>query len=110
MNKPPGLNALLFMPAESSALGSVETPLVVRLLRPATFLVWIVVFCVEAQTIISTGAGANWLVLFLSTVLFGIVHVQFWYEQSEQGRRFHRAVERVRGRIYEDESTGLPNS
>jgi len=110
MNKPPGLNALLFMPAESSALGSVETPLVVRLLRPTTFLVWIVVFCVEAQTIISTGAGANWLVLFLSTVLFGIVHVQFWYEQSEQGRRFHRAVERVRGRIYEDESTGLPNS
>jgi len=110
MNKPPGLNALLFMSNENSALGSVETPLIVRLLRPATFVVWILVFCVEAQTIVSTGASANILVLLLSSAVFGIVHVQFWYEESEQGRRFHRAVERVRGRVYEDDSTGLPNS
>ena len=36
--------------------------------------------------------------------------MQFWYEESEQGRRFHRTLERMRGRIYEDDSTGLPNS
>lgn len=110
MNKPPGLNALLFMSNENSALGSVETPLLVRLLRPTTFIAWILVFCVEAQTLVSTGAGANWLVLVLSSALFGVVHFQFWYEESEQGRRFHRAVERVRGRVYEDDDTGLPNS
>jgi len=110
MNKPPGLNALLFMSNENSALGSVETPLLVRLLRPATFIVWILVFCIEAQTLVSTGASANWLVLVLSSALFGIVHVQFWYEESEQGRRFHRTFERVRGRVYEDDATGMPNS
>ena len=63
----------------------------------------------EAQTIIS-GGGSNFLVIGLSTLLFAGVHVQFWYEESEQGRRFHRALDRMRGRIYEDDATGLPNS
>jgi GGDEF domain-containing protein len=48
--------------------------------------------------------------MILATALFAAVHIQFWYEDSEQGRRFHRAVERMRGRIYEDSETGLPNS
>lgn len=110
MNKPPMLNALIFAPSEQGALGSVETPPIMRLMRPATFVVWVVVFCVEAQAIVAAQAGANMLVLALSTILFVGVHVQFWYEESEQGRRFHRGVERMRGRIYEDDDTGLPNS
>jgi PleD family two-component response regulator len=44
------------------------------------------------------------------TLLFVGVHAQFWYEESEQGQRFRRTIERMRGRIYEDEVTGLPNS
>jgi GGDEF domain-containing protein len=110
MIKPPGLNALIFAPNDQTALGSVETPPIMRLLRPATFLIWLLVFCVEAQTVISAHGGANILVLVLSTLLFAGVHLQFWYEESEQGRRFHHSVERMRGRIYEDDATGLPNS
>lgn len=110
MNKPPGLNALFFTSNEQTALGSVETSPILRLLRPATFILWLLIFCIEAQTIVATGTGANLIVIAASTALFAGVHIQFWYEESEQGRRFHRAMERMRGRIYEDEFTGLPNS
>lgn len=110
MNKPPMLNAFLFPTTEQGELGSVESPLLLRLLRPLTFTLWLIIFCVEAQTIISTGGHANFLIIGLATALFAGIHVQFWYEQSEQGRRFHRALDRMRGRIYEDENTGLPNS
>ncbi len=110
MNKPPMLNAFLFPSTDQGELGSVESPLLLRLLRPLTFTLWLIIFCVEVQTAISTGGHANILVLVLSTALFAGIHVQFWYEQSEQGHRFHRALDRMRGRIYEDESTGLPNS
>jgi len=110
MNKPPVLNAFLFPSAEQSELGSVESSLLLRMMRPATFALWLIIFCVEVQTIVSTGSQVNYIVVALSTALFAGVHVQFWYEESEQGRRFHRALDRMRGRIYEDESTGLPNS
>ncbi len=110
MNKPPVLNAFLLPPQDQSALGSVETPFLVRLLRPASFAVWLLVFCVQAQTVIARGGGTNWFVLGFTTILFAGVHLQFWYEESEQGRRFHRALDRLRGRIYEDEVTNLPNS
>lgn len=109
MNKPPGLNALFGAPAEGP-LGSVETPPILRLIRPATFVIWLVIFCVELQTVVSTGASANFLVVGLSTALFAGIQLQFWYEESEQGQRFGRAVQRMRGRVYEDEKTGLPNS
>ena len=110
MNKPPALNALFSASHDQSEFGSVETSPVFRFIRPATLGVWLIIFCVEAQTVISTSNGANWTIILLSTALFAGVYVQFWYEESEQGRRFHRAVERMRGRIYEDEDTGLPNS
>ena len=110
MNKPPALNALFFSSNEQRELGSVETSPVMRFIRPAALAVWLIVFCVEAQTVVSTGVSANWMVIVGSTLLFAGVHVQFWYEESEQGRRFHRAVERMRGQIYEDDDTGLPNS
>jgi GGDEF domain-containing protein len=110
MNKPPVLNAFLLPAQDTTALGSVETPLLVRLLRPASFAVWLLVFCVQAQTVIARGGGTNWFVLGFTTLLFAGVHLQFWYEESEQGRRFHRALDRLRGRIYEDEVTSLPNS
>lgn len=110
MNKPPALNALLFTTNEQTPMGSVETSPVLRVLRPLTFVLWLIIFCVEVQTIIVTGSNSSMLALAISTLLFGGVHVQYWYEESEQGRRFHRAVERMRGRIYEDDLTGLPNS
>lgn len=109
MNKPPMLSAFLLPSAEQSELGSVESSLLLKLIRPVTFGLWIVVFCIEAQTLI-TGNGSNFLVIGLVTLLFAGAHIQFWYEESEQGRRFHRALDKMRGRIYEDELTGLPNS
>lgn len=110
MNKPPGLNSLFFNANDAGAMGSVETPTIMRLLRPATFVVWLLVFCFEAQSVISNHGTGNFLVPLLSTALFAAVHTQMWYEESEQGRRFHRTVERMRGRIYEDDATNLPNS
>ncbi len=111
MNRPPALSLLLSPSSdESSAMGSVETPPLLRALRPGTFALWFVLFVVQAMVIVSGGEGTNWVVLIMSTILFACVHVQFWYEESEQGRRFHRAVERMRGRVYEDDTTGLPNS
>lgn len=110
MNKPQALNAILFPSAEQRALGSVETPAILRWMRPTTLALWLVVFAIEAQTIVSTGTSRHWIALVLSSALFVAVHIQFWYEESEQGRRFHRTLERMRGRIYEDHETGLPNS
>jgi len=110
VNKPPGLNAFLFPAADPNTLGSVETSPLFKIMRPATFALWFILFAVQALTLVATGEGANWVVIFVSTVLFAGVHLQFWYEESEQGRRFHHALERMRGRIYEDTSTGLPNS
>lgn len=109
MNKPPGMS-LLFGSTNDKALGSVEAPPILRLIRPATFVIWLVIFCVELQTVVSRGTGTNLLAMALSTAVFGGVHIQFWYEESEQGRRFHRNIDRMRGRVYEDEDTGLPNS
>lgn len=110
MNKPPGLNSFLFPSNDPNAMGSVEKPSALRILRPVTFALWLLVFCIEGMNLVTAGGNAHWLVLGLSTLLFAGVHVQFWYEESEQGRRFHRTIERMRGRIYEDELTGLPNS
>jgi|GEM_PF-1507588 len=110
MNKPPVLNAFLFPSTEQSELGSVESPLLLKMMRPVSLALWLVIFAFEAQTVLSTGGSGHFLVLGLSTLLFAGIHAQFWYEQSEQGRRFHRALDRMRGRIYEDEMTGLPNS
>ncbi len=111
MNKPPGLNSFLFPSSDPGEMGSVEIPPALRILRPATFALWLLIFCIEAvNLVVTSGGNAHWLILALSTLLFVGVHVQFWYEESEQGRRFHRTIERMRGRIYEDELTGLPNS
>lgn len=110
MNMPSGLNALFFASSDQGEMGSVETPPILRILRPGTFALWFIIFCAQLLATVTAGQGLNWVVLVLSTALFAGVHVQFWYEESEQGRRFHHAIERMRGRIYEDESTGLPNS
>jgi GGDEF domain-containing protein len=111
VNKPSALTGLFNSSTdEASVMGSVESPPLLRAIRPATFALWLIVFCAEATTVISTGRGANWLVLGLSTALFACMHIQFWYEESEQGRRVHHSIERMRGRIYEDDLTGLPNS
>lgn len=110
MNRPPGLNGFLFPVAENAILGSVETPPLLRVMRPATFALWFILFTVQAIAVVGVGEGGNWVLLLLSTSLFAGVHVQFWYEESEQGRRVHRALERMRGTVYEDEATGLPNT
>ncbi len=110
MNRPQALNVFLFPSTDGGAMGSVETPAMMRILRPVTLAFWLFVFSIEAQTLISTGSSQNLIALVLTTALFVGAHVQFWYEESEQGRRFHYTVEKMRGRIYEDEETGLPNS
>jgi len=109
VQKPPGFS-FIFDTGEPGTLGSVETAPLLRIMRPATFALWFIVFCVQAVSLVSTGEGANGILLALTTFLFVAVHVQFWYEESEQGAKVHNALERMRGKMYEDEITGLPNS
>lgn len=110
MNRPPSLNLVALSPNDTRALGSVETPFFLRFLRPASFALWFLVFSIQVVMLVSDSSQSVWLALILSTALFVGVHVQFWYEESEQGRRLHYLLERMRGRIYEDEHTGLPNA
>ena len=110
MNRRPGLNAFLIGGADTAALGSVNAPPLLKAMRPATFALWLILTGAETVAIIGTGEGGSWLMFLLSTLLFGAVHFQFWYEESERGRQFHFALDRIRGRIYEDDATGLPNS
>lgn len=110
MNKPPTLNTFFGAAGDPAALGSVEPPPLMRFVRPATFALWFIVFSAQAVTVVTTGQGGSWVVLFLSTALFIGVHIQFWYEESDQGQKVHRTLDRMRGRLYEDDLTGLPNS
>ena len=110
MNRPPTLNAFLVGGVETNALGSVTASPYIRAMRPATFALWVILTVAEAASILLNGQGGAWLILALSTLLFVGVHLQFWYEESERGRHVHQALDRIRGRIYEDDSTGLPNS
>lgn len=112
MNKPQSLNIFVSPNSDPNELGSVETMPLLRVLRPLSFALWFIAFVAQIMTIGVTGAPdpMTWLVIGLSTLLFIGVHLQFWYEESDQGRRFHHTVERMRGRLYEDDATGLPNS
>ncbi len=109
MNMPQGLNGILFN-SETKAMESVAPPPILRILRPATFALWIVIFAASIQAIVATGEMSGLFILLIATGLFASVHFQFWYEESDRGRRVHHAIERMRGRIYEDDLTSLPNS
>jgi GGDEF domain-containing protein len=110
LNKPPGLNFLIAGAESSDGLGSVQSLPFIRALRPATFALWAVIAAIQGIVIVTTGETGNMVTLAASTILFAAVHVQFWWEESEQGRRVARSLERARGRVYEDDFTGLPNS
>ena len=108
----PQIGIQLLFPSLGTAkeFGSVEPPALIHALRPLTVLLWLVVFAIQGYAIVVGGGTFSWVALVLSTVLFVGVQGQAWYEESEQGRRFHRSLERLRGQIYEDAATGLPNS
>lgn len=109
MNKPSGVG-LFFFPSSSDELGSVELPPILRYMRPITFGLWLFVFAIEVHSAATTSAGINWAFLIMTTLLFAGVHAQFWLDESDQGRRAREGFERMRGQIYEDDDTGLPNS
>ena len=104
-----GLGSLLSAASPLARWGSVaEPPLLVRTLRWSTVVLWVVIFLSQFQAVVSR-SSPNWLILILITALFAGVHLRFWYGESERDRRV-RAIDRARGRVYEDELTGLPNS
>jgi GGDEF domain-containing protein len=109
VNKPSGVG-LFFFPSSNDELGTVSLPPLIRFMRPVTFGLWLAVFGLQMYGVASGSAGINWLVLTMSTALFAGVHTQFWLDESEQGRRIRDGFERMRGQIYEDEETGMPNS
>ena len=111
MSRPPiGIQLLFPSLGTAKEFGSVEPPALLHVLRPLTVLLWLVVFAIQGYAIVVGGGTFSWVALVLSTVLFVGVQGQAWYEESEQGRRFHRSLERLRGQIYEDTATSLPNS
>lgn len=109
MNRPAALETIVFGD-RSAKLGAVTPSPLIKAMRPATFAMWIILTIAQGFAILGGGENDIWLTLFLTTLLFIGVHVQFWYEESDQGQRLKKAVDRMRGSIYEDELTGLPNS
>lgn len=79
-------------------------------MRPVTFALWLVVFAIQVHAAATTSTGINWILLTMTTMLFAGVHAQFWLDESDQGRRAREGFEKMRGQIYEDDDTGLPNS
>lgn len=110
MNRPAVLDSLLSSDDSAPGMGAVRASPLLRALRPVTFALWIVLACAQMFAVLSGAGGTVWLMLVISTALFIGVHLQFWYEESEQGQSLRRSLEKVRGTIYEDEHTGLPNS
>ncbi len=109
MNRPAALDA--FVVADSTQLGGrVMASPIMKLIRPATFGLWLIISIVQLGAILNGAGSGLWVLGLLTTALFAAVHVQFWYEESEQGQRVHFAMDKMRGSLYEDDLTGLPNS
>ena len=62
MNKPPGLNFLSGM-VEADDLGSVRTAPLLRLLRPATLALWLIITAAQVVAFISSGATQGMIVV-----------------------------------------------
>ncbi|MDZ7728179.1 MAG: hypothetical protein U5Q44_08260 [Dehalococcoidia bacterium] len=71
MNKPQSLNLFLFNP-ESRALGSVQTSPIIRVLRPASFALWFMVFVAQLIALVGTGNTDGILLVALTTLLFSV--------------------------------------
>lgn len=97
-------------PGGAARLGSVTGSPIMKVMRPLTFALWLVLTVAQAIAIFTGGQEDLFVTLFLTTALFIGVHVQFWFEESDQGARLRRSLDRMRGSIYEDDLTGLPNS
>jgi GGDEF domain-containing protein len=91
-------------------LGSVQASPILKVLRPATFALWAALAAIQLVAVLNGKGDQNWLTLLASTALFVAVHLQFWFEESDNGQQATQALDKMRGTIYEDELTGLPNS
>jgi len=109
VNRPAPADGIV-VSSDPSRLGSVTGSPILKVMRPATFALWFILTLVQAVAIFSGGQKDIFVTLFLTTALFVGVHVQFWYEESDQGARLKRSLDKMRGSIYEDDVTGLPNS
>ena len=65
MNMPQGLNGFL-LTSESKEMETVAAPPILRILRPATFGLWFIIFAASLQTVVVTGDLSNILVLVLA--------------------------------------------
>jgi len=109
VNRPAALESIVFGD-RAAQVGAVTASPLIKAMRPATFAMWIVLTIAQGAAILSGGGEDIWVTLFLTTLLFVGVHIQFWYEESDQGQRLRKTFDTMRGSIYEDETTGLPNS
>jgi GGDEF domain-containing protein len=109
VERPAGLSSILSQVTQFGFGDSVEAPPIVRALRPLSLGLWVFIFGMQAVAMLA-GDTPNYLLVVLITLLFMGVQAQYWYEESQQGARFRHSVERMRGEVFEDQTTGLPNS
>jgi GGDEF domain-containing protein len=109
VNRPAALETIVFGD-RPAAMGSITSSPIIKAMRPATFALWVILTFAQLAAMLAGADEDILLTLVLTTLLFVGVHIQFWYEESDQGLRFRRTMDKMRGSIYEDEMTGLPNS
>lgn len=90
--------------------GRVMASPLMKLIRPVTFGLWLLVTIIQVAAIAGGGGESLWLIGLMTTGLFAAVHIQFWFEESDQGHRVRFTMDKMRGSLYEDELTNLPNS
>lgn len=81
-----------------------------RLLRPLVLVFWVIAFAGETYLAVAEPATPIFILIGLSFILFLISRMQFAYEREEQDELVERSAAGMRGRLYEDDLTALPNS
>lgn len=81
-----------------------------RLIRPAVSVLWFVAFASELYLAATHPQAPVFILLALTTMLFLASFSQVQFERAEQEELVERSAAGMRGRLYEDDLTALPNS
>lgn len=81
-----------------------------KLVRPAVNVLWLITFAAEGYLAFVLPQMQVFILLALTTVLFLGSLVQVQFERAEQDDLVERSAAGMRGRLYEDDLTALPNS
>lgn len=81
-----------------------------HLVQPLVLVLWLAAAAGEAYLLVTEPATPILILIGLTAVLFIASRMQFQYERAEQDELVERSAAGMRGRLYEDDVTALPNS